>query len=126
MCVRIWDNILAEGTKFIFKVTLSILKLSEHDLLKLDFNGINEYFKSFNERETDGAASPLPDFEHIIREAHRFKITDHMIRQEARKNNLPGHQEDPRRKSGDPTGIISKESRKPRKSGSLNRVVPAH
>ena len=27
LCLRIWDNILADGTKFFFKVTLAILKL---------------------------------------------------------------------------------------------------
>ena len=29
LCVRIWDNLLADGSKFLIKVSLSILKLSE-------------------------------------------------------------------------------------------------
>ena len=53
LCIRIWDNILADGTKFIFKVALAILKLTEKDLLKLDFNGINDYFKSLNGRDKE-------------------------------------------------------------------------
>lgn len=85
LCIRIWDNILADGTKFIIKVALSILKLSEGDLLKLDFNGINEYFKSFSDRSESGAAAcPLTDFEMVIREAHKFQITDLLVRQEAK------------------------------------------
>lgn len=33
LCIRIWDNILADGTKFFFKVALAILRLVEGDLL---------------------------------------------------------------------------------------------
>ena len=29
LCIRIWDNILADGTKFFFKATLAILRLVE-------------------------------------------------------------------------------------------------
>ena len=47
LCIRIWDNIMADGTKFFFKVALAILKLTENDLITLDFSEINEFFKSF-------------------------------------------------------------------------------
>ena len=93
LCIRIWDNILADGSKFIFKVSLAILKLTEADLLKLDFNGINDYFKLFNGRDEEyidqlrSSSSPLPDFETIILEAHKFnKITDQVIRLESSYN----------------------------------------
>ena len=74
LCIRIWDNILADGTKFFFKATLGILKLIEPELLKLDFSDINEYFKSFIKQ--DSSYKLLPDYEKIITEAHKFKITD--------------------------------------------------
>ena len=77
LCIRIWDNILADGTKFFFKVTLAILKLVESELMKLDFSEINEYFKSFNEK--DSQYKLLPDYEVIIKEAEKFKITDELI-----------------------------------------------
>lgn len=74
LCIRIWDNILADGTKFFFKAALAILKLVQNELIELDFSEINEYFKSFNEKNSQFKL--LPDYEKIIDEAHRFKITD--------------------------------------------------
>lgn len=53
LCIRIWDNIMADGTKFFFKAALAILRLTESELLLLDFSEINEYFKSFiNEKDS--------------------------------------------------------------------------
>ena len=46
LCIRIWDNILADGTKFLFQAALAIVKLAKDDLLKLDFSGINDYLKA--------------------------------------------------------------------------------
>ena len=83
LCIRIWDNILADGTKFFFKVALSILSLVANDLLKLDFSEINEYFKSFID-EKDSEFKLLPDYEKIISEANKFKITDEMVEQISR------------------------------------------
>ena len=77
LCIRIWDNILADGTKFFFKATLAILRLVEQELLLLDFSEINEYFKSFN--STDTSFKLLPDYEKIISEAYKFKISDENI-----------------------------------------------
>jgi len=77
LCVRIWDNILADGTKFFFKATLAILRLVESELIKLDFSEMNEYFKSFI--QNDSSFKLLPDYEKIIKEAEKFKITDEQI-----------------------------------------------
>ncbi len=49
--MRIWDNIFVYGTRYIFKVTIAILKLTEADLLQLDISGINDYFRSFKDEE---------------------------------------------------------------------------
>jgi F0F1-type ATP synthase membrane subunit a len=51
LCIRIWDNLLANGTIYLFQVSLAILKLLEPDLLKLDLDGICKYFSSFKEGE---------------------------------------------------------------------------
>lgn len=51
LCIRIWDNIIVHGTRYIFKVTVAILKLIEEDLLRLDMQGINDYFRSFKDDE---------------------------------------------------------------------------
>lgn len=36
LCIRIWDNILAHGSYYMFQVTIAILKLTKDDLLQLD------------------------------------------------------------------------------------------
>lgn len=65
---------MADGTKFFYKAALAILKLVENELIGLDFSEINEYFKSFNEKNSQFKL--LPDYEKIITEAYKFKITD--------------------------------------------------
>jgi hypothetical protein len=70
---------MADGTKFFFKAALAILRLVESELLLLDFSEINEYFKSFNEK--DSSYKLLPDYEKIITEAYKFKITDEQVEQ---------------------------------------------
>ena len=77
LCIRIWDNILADGTKFFFKVALAILRLVEGDLLQLEMTDINEFFKRFI--DSDPSYPLLPDYERIIQEANKFKITDAQI-----------------------------------------------
>ena len=49
LCIRIWDNILAFGTRFMFNISLAILNLLKDQLLELDFNDINEFFKSLKD-----------------------------------------------------------------------------
>jgi len=51
LCVRIWDNIFAHGTVYIFKVAIAILKLIEPEIIKLDLSKINDVFKSFKDDE---------------------------------------------------------------------------
>lgn len=71
---------MADGTKFFFKAALAILRLTEAELLPLDFSEINEYFKSFI-NEKDSSFKLLPDHEKIITEAYKFKITDEQVEQ---------------------------------------------
>ena len=57
-------------------MAIAILKLSEKDLLSLDMGGINDYFKSFKGDESGGTVnSLLPNFETIIQESLRVKIS---------------------------------------------------
>jgi hypothetical protein len=51
LCLRIWDNIFAYGTRFLLSVALAILKLIEKDLLKLGLGEINDYFKSLKDED---------------------------------------------------------------------------
>ena len=56
LCVRIWDNILVFGTRFIFKVALAILKLLKNELLNKEMDEINQFFTSLNnQNQTDDA-----------------------------------------------------------------------
>lgn len=77
LCIRIWDNTMADGSKFFFKAALAILKLVESELITLDFSEINEYFKSFVEKHSQFKL--LPDYERIITESYKFKITDEIV-----------------------------------------------
>ena len=71
-----------------FQVALAVLKLIQHDLLRLDFGDINEYFNTFKEEEDAGGQYKLlPDFEKIITEAYKIKLTDDKI--EATIRGLP-------------------------------------
>jgi len=78
LCIRIWDNILAHGTKFLFQVALGILSLTENDLLGLDFSDINEYFKQLKDEE-NGQYRLLPAFETIIQKSLKIKVTNEHI-----------------------------------------------
>lgn len=65
LCIRIWDNILAFGTRFIFNISLSILSLLKEKLMMLDFGDINEFFKSLKD-DSHLEERFLPPFEVII------------------------------------------------------------
>jgi hypothetical protein len=82
------------GTRYIFKVAISILKLIESDLINLDMSGINEYFQSFkyesqsNNLKTGSASAPLkqndnmkllPPIEVIISESNKVKINEAIL-----------------------------------------------
>ena len=45
LCLRIWDNVLAYGTRFLLSAALAILKLIEPSLIQLNFGDINDFFK---------------------------------------------------------------------------------
>lgn len=45
----------------------------------MDFGDINEYFKTFKDEEDTGNYKLLPDFEKIISEAYKIKLTDEKI-----------------------------------------------
>lgn len=78
LCIRIWDNILAFGTRFIFSTALAILKLVENNLLGLNLGDINDFFKQLKD-EDESKYRLLPDFEKIIIEAKKINITDERI-----------------------------------------------
>lgn len=65
LCVRIWDNLLASGTRFLFNVGLAILDILKEDLLGLDFADINEFFQLMkNDDHCDREI--LPPIEDVI------------------------------------------------------------
>jgi hypothetical protein len=80
LCLRIWDNIFAYGTRFLLSAALAILKLIEKDLLHLGMGEINDYFKSLKDEDPHSQKYKLlPDFETIINESKRINITDDRI-----------------------------------------------
>lgn len=80
LCLRIWDNILACGTKFLISTALTILRLCEHQLLQLNLGDINDFFKQFKDEDEQRASYRLlPDFELIIKESQKLLITDERI-----------------------------------------------
>jgi len=55
-----------------FQVSIAILRLIHDDLMKLDIQGVNEYFKSFKDEENNNKL--LPPIETIIDESYKVKI----------------------------------------------------
>lgn len=47
LSIRVWDNILAYGTRFVFNVALSILRALEHQLLDLSMEQLIKFFDSY-------------------------------------------------------------------------------
>ena len=75
-CIRVWDCLLADGTKFLFQISLAILFLAAEELLELDFGGINDYFKALQD---DNENKLMSDVELIIAKAYTIKIDDKRI-----------------------------------------------
>jgi hypothetical protein len=73
LCIRIWDNLLSYGTRFLFNVSLSILFLLKDQLLELDFEKINEFFTILKDDERQ-EHKYLPPFEDIIEQAQEIDI----------------------------------------------------
>jgi ABC-type siderophore export system fused ATPase/permease subunit len=87
MCIRVWDTLMAYGTKFIFNVTLSILKLLKNQLIELEFSEINDFFRELkDDRHLDQKL--LPPYETIIAEAQKIFINEERI-----KNLFEKHQQ---------------------------------
>lgn len=80
LCIRMWDNILAFGTRFIFNLSLAILGLLKDQLIELDFADINEFFKALKD-DTHMNEKLLPPFEDIIEQAVRIHITDEILQE---------------------------------------------
>jgi hypothetical protein len=78
LCIRIWDNILVFGTRYIFRVTIAILRLVQNELFQLDISGVNEFFKSFK-NEVTGESKNLPPIEDIINESLRVRINNEWL-----------------------------------------------
>lgn len=49
LVIRIWDNLLAFGTRFMFNTSLAILKLLKEYLIDLEFNDINMFFTALKD-----------------------------------------------------------------------------
>lgn len=79
LCIRIWDNLLVFGTRYLFKATLAILKLLESELLKLDMQQVNDYFRAFRDEDKDTYSKLLPEIETIIKESYKVKINDQRL-----------------------------------------------
>jgi len=78
MCIRIWDNIFAFGTIFMFKFALAVLKFVQYDLIRLDLQGVNDFFRLFKEDEDNGLtkAKVLPETEVLITESLKIKLSE--------------------------------------------------
>jgi hypothetical protein len=59
--------------------------LTEHELLKLDLQGVNDYFKAFRDDDWDIYSPLLPPIETIIKESYKIKINDSKLN-EIRRN----------------------------------------
>jgi len=51
LCIRVWDNLLAYGTRFLFNVSLAILFLLKDRLMDLEFSDINDFLKALKDDE---------------------------------------------------------------------------
>ena len=71
---------MAQGTRFIFNVSLAILKILKDKLLRLDFCEIDELLKRLKDDEHLDQRI-LPNYEKIIEEAQQIDIKDSRIRE---------------------------------------------
>lgn len=79
LCIRIWDNLLVFGTRYIFQVSIAVLRLTQHDLINLDISDVNDYFKSFKDDDSGKSSKLLPSFETIISESYKVKINEEWL-----------------------------------------------
>lgn len=69
---------MVHGPRYIFRVTIAILRLVQDHLFSEDITGINEFFKAFKD-EVGGTSKNLPEFEKIIKESLKIKINNELL-----------------------------------------------
>lgn len=70
--LKIWDLFLADGLPILFRVILSILKLLQDQLLRVDFEGIFITLRSLNKRKSIPFSA-----DDLVRTVHEFKSINH-------------------------------------------------
>jgi len=79
LCIRVWDNILVEGSVFMFKFPLAIMAIFEKAMLEMDLEQINDLFESLNSESELANTSISYDPEYIISKARGIKISSEEI-----------------------------------------------
>ena len=51
LTLRIWDIFFIEGQKILYRIALAILKINQADILKSDYEQINQVFKAYLESD---------------------------------------------------------------------------
>jgi hypothetical protein len=80
LVLRIWDNLFVFGSRYLYQVTIAILKLLQDTLLERDMDEINTLFGNFRDNTNAGNAIGnndayfLPPDEDIIREAAKVNL----------------------------------------------------
>lgn len=74
LCIRVWDNFLAEGRVFMFKFPLAIMKIFEQQMLNSSIEGLNDLINSLYLEET----YPIT-FEQVISIAQKIKVTGERV-----------------------------------------------
>jgi len=61
-----------------FKFALAVLKFVQYDLIRLDLQGVNDFFRLFKEDEDNGLtkAKVLPETEVLITESLKIKLSE--------------------------------------------------
>lgn len=89
LCIRAWDNILAYGTRFLFNMTLAILKSVETQLLELDMAEICEFMKLMKQEDgQDQQDNILKPVEELIEDAQRIFIPNERLKALFRKHKV--------------------------------------
>jgi len=93
---RIWDILFLEGEDYLFKISLAILKISERDLLALEFEEIMLYLKNKTltlDNSLIKVADSFPDlntsFKEIDKKYEEEKKNMNMVESWIRKDNDP-------------------------------------
>lgn len=79
ICIRVWDNMLVEGSVFMLKFPLAIMEQYETTLLEMDLEAINDFFESLNSEDKLDESSI--DAEVIIQRARSMKVSHEEIKE---------------------------------------------